>query len=67
MPNKPSVFLSLTPMIPTSGGLSGALKFYKDELGVSVLWQSDTGAGSGREFHMIPPSGVCFQFYARNE
>ena len=107
-------------MIPTGGSLTAALKFYKDELGFSVLWQSGTGAGiyrdsvsfnlvennnrewienssysigvsdldalydefrsstarvgplevkawGRREFHMIVPSGVCFQFYARNE
>jgi hypothetical protein len=36
-------------MIPTGGGLSDALKFYKDELGFSVSWQSDTGAGIGRD------------------
>jgi uncharacterized glyoxalase superfamily protein PhnB len=120
MPNKPSIFLSITPMIPTGGSLADAVRFYKDELGFSVLWRSDSGAGISRdsvsfnlvennnrewienssysigvsdldalyeefrkstarvgplevkswgrrEFHMIVPSGVCFQFYARNE
>jgi uncharacterized glyoxalase superfamily protein PhnB len=120
MQKKPSAFLSVTPMIPTGGSLAGALKFYQDELGFSVLWQADTGAGISRdsvslnlvennnrewienssysigvsdlealyeefrgssarigplevkawgrrEFHMIVPSGVCFQFYARSE
>jgi uncharacterized glyoxalase superfamily protein PhnB len=119
MPNKP-IFLSITPMIPTGGSLADALKFYKEQLGFSISWQSDTGAGISRdsvsfnlvennnrdwienssysigvsdldalyeefrgtsarvgplevkswgrrEFHMIVPSGVCFQFYARNE
>ncbi|HXN18097.1 MAG TPA: hypothetical protein VN875_07195 [Candidatus Binatus sp.] len=120
MPNKPSIFLAVTPMIPTGGSRSDALKYYKDELGFSILWQSDSGAGISRdsvcfnlvennnrewienssysigvsdldalyeefrgssarvgplelkawgrrEFHMIVPSGVCFQFYAGDE
>src|SRR6202034_581336 len=120
MPDKSSAFLFVTPMIPTGDSLADALKFYKDEMGFSVLWQSESGAaiirdsvsfnlvennnrewienssysigvsnldalyeefrGSSarvgplevkawgrREFHMIVPSGVCFQFYARNE
>jgi len=120
MADKPVVFLSVTPMIPTGGSLADALKFYKEQLGFSILWQSDTGAGISRdsvsfnlvennnrewienssysigvsdldaiyeefrgssarvgplevkswgrrEFHMIVPSGICFQFYALNE
>jgi uncharacterized glyoxalase superfamily protein PhnB len=119
MSTKSAIFLSVTPMIPTGGSLADALKFYKEELGFSVLWQSDTGAGISRdsvsfnlvennnrewienssysigvsdldalyqefrgstarvgpleakswgrrEFHMIVPSGVCFQFHARS-
>ena len=120
MPNKSSAFLSVTPMIPSGGSLADALRFYNDELGFSILWQADNGAGitrdsvsfnlvennnrewienssysigvsdldalyeefrkssarvgplevkawGRREFHMIVPSGVCFQFYARSK
>jgi hypothetical protein len=49
MSSKSAIFLSVTPMIPTGGSLADALKFYKEELGFSVLRQSDTGAGISRD------------------
>jgi hypothetical protein len=42
-------FLSVTPMIPTGGTLAEALKFYTEQMGFSVSWQSDTGAGIVRD------------------
>jgi|SRR6266849_2059635 len=40
-----STFLSITPMIATGGSLADALKFYKEQLGFSVLWESGEMAG----------------------
>lgn len=113
-----ATLLSVTPMIPTGGSLSDALKFHTDQLGFSVAWQAGSMASivrddvsfllvenndrqwaenasfsfgvsnldalyeeyrgiaarvgplemkswGRREFHMIVPSGVCFQFYDR--
>jgi hypothetical protein len=115
---RPSL-LSVTPMIPTGGTLAEALKFYTKQMGFSVSWAGDSGAGivrdnvsfnlvvnnnrewsenssysigvsdldglyaeyrgiaagvgplevkswGRREFHMIVPSGVRFQFYGLN-
>jgi hypothetical protein len=115
-----AALLSVTPMIPTGGTLAEALKFYKEQMGFSVLWEAGGGAGIGRdeirfnvienddrhwaenasfsievsnldalyqeyrgiaarvgpletkswgrrEFHMIVPSGVCLQFYGRED
>jgi hypothetical protein len=42
-------FLAVTPMIPTGGTLAEALKFYTEQMGFSVLWQGDTGAGIVRD------------------
>jgi hypothetical protein len=42
-------FLSVTPMIPTGGTLAEALKFYTEQMGFSVSWQGDTGAGIVRD------------------
>jgi hypothetical protein len=41
--------LSITPMIPTIGSLADALKFFKDEMGFSVLWEGGAMAGIGRD------------------
>jgi hypothetical protein len=113
-------FLSITPLIPTGGSLADSLKFYKEQMGFSELWQAGGMAGIGRdevcfnlvendnqqwaenasfsigvsdldalyedyrgiaarvgplemkawgrrEFHMIVPSGVCLQFYSRED
>jgi hypothetical protein len=38
---------SITPMIPTIGSLADALKFFKDEMGFSVLWEGGGMAGIG--------------------
>jgi hypothetical protein len=120
MPAEPSVFLSVTPLIPTGGNLTDALKFYQEEMGFSISWQAPNMAGikqgavcfnlvandnrqwaenasfsigvsnldqlyeeyrdipsrvgplemkawGRREFHVIVPSGVCFQFYGQIE
>lgn len=42
-------FLSNTPMIPTGGSLADALKFFTEQMGFSILWQSDGGAGIRRD------------------
>lgn len=36
-------------MIPTRGSLADALKFYREQLGFSVLWEADGMAGIGRD------------------
>jgi hypothetical protein len=40
---------SVTPMIPTGGGLADALAFYVGRLGFAVVWQSETMAGIARD------------------
>lgn len=40
---------SLTPMIPSGGGLAEALAFYVDHLGFSVTWQGSGMAGIQRD------------------
>jgi hypothetical protein len=45
---RPSL-LSVTPMIPTGGTLAEALKFYTEQMGFSVAWAGDTGAGIVRD------------------
>jgi hypothetical protein len=42
-------FLSVTPMIPTGGTLAEALKFYTEQMGFSISWKGDTGAGIVRD------------------
>ena len=42
-------FLSNTPMIPTGGRLADALKFFTEQMGFSVLWQSGNIAGIRRD------------------
>jgi len=44
-----TTFLSITPMIPTGGSLADALKFYKEQMGFSVLWETGGMAGIGRD------------------
>jgi catechol 2,3-dioxygenase-like lactoylglutathione lyase family enzyme len=111
-------FLSVTPLIPTGTSIEESVDFYTQQMGFTVLWQGENGAGirrgdvdfnlvqnnnkewinncsvsigvddldalyneykdiaakvgplemkgwGRREFHMIVPSGVCFQFYQR--
>ncbi len=43
-----SELLSITPMIPTGGKLADALKFFTEQMGFSVVWQSPNGAGIRR-------------------
>ena len=43
------VLLSVTPMIPTGGSLKAALQFYKEQMGFSVVWEGDHGAGIYRD------------------
>ncbi len=42
------MFRSVTPMIPTGGSLAEAIAFYTDQLGFTLVWQSDGMAGIGR-------------------
>lgn len=44
----PSELISVTPTIPTGGKLADALKFFTQQMGFSVLWQSANGAGIRR-------------------
>src|ERR1700734_582205 len=52
-------FLSVTPMIPTGGTLAEALKFYTEQMGFSVSWAGDGGAGIVRD-------NVAFNLVANN-
>lgn len=36
-------------MIPSGGSIGEALKFYTEQMGFSVTWQSETGAGIARD------------------
>ena len=109
---------SVTPLLPAGKNLAAALRFYVDQLGFSIQWQSGNSAGISRdaiaftliesdnqnwlentslsigvsdldalyneyrtvaaparvgpletkpwgrrEFHLIEPAGVCFQFF----
>jgi hypothetical protein len=47
--NARASLLSVTPMIPTGGTLAEALKFYTEQMGFSVSWSGDTGAGIVRD------------------
>ena len=42
-------FHTVTPMIPTGGSLADALKFYTEQMGFRIDWQSDGGTGSSRD------------------
>ena len=42
-------FHSVTAMIPIGGPLADAVAFYRDSLGFTVEWQSDTMAGLRRD------------------
>jgi catechol 2,3-dioxygenase-like lactoylglutathione lyase family enzyme len=42
-------FHTVTPMIPTGGSLAEALKFYTEQMGFRIDWQSDGGAGISRD------------------
>jgi hypothetical protein len=51
-----STLLSITPMIPTGTSLREALEFYTREMGFTVTWQSENGAGIRRgrvEFNLV--------------
>ncbi|HEY3989037.1 MAG TPA: hypothetical protein VGM02_07050, partial [Acidobacteriaceae bacterium] len=48
MPSRPPDFLSVTPMIPTGSPLVEALKFYTEQMGFSVQWTAEHGAGIAR-------------------
>lgn len=43
----------ITPMIPTTGSMVDALKFFKDEMGFSVLWEGGGMAGIGRDSNLV--------------
>ena len=111
-------FLSVTPLIPTGTSIEEAVDFYTQQMGFTLIWQSNNMAGirrgtvelnliesknrewidnssvsigvddldalyteykdiaarvgpvemkswGRREFHMIVPWGICFQFYQR--
>jgi len=49
MTSKKSVLSSVTPMIPTGGSLAQAVAFYTEQLGFSVVWQTDEMAGIRRD------------------
>ncbi len=42
-------FCSVSPLVPTGGSLADALTFYRDQLGFSVRWQDENGAGIARD------------------
>ena len=49
-------FLSITPMISTGVSLGEALDFYTREMGFTITWQSENGAGIRRgkvEFNLV--------------
>jgi hypothetical protein len=48
VPSRPPDFLSVTPMIPTGSPLVEALKFYTEQMGFSVQWTAEHGAGIAR-------------------
>src|ERR1700733_13155809 len=48
-PNARPAFLAVTPMIATGGSLAEALEFYSEQMGFSVSWAGDTGAGIVRD------------------
>ena len=111
-----SAFHSIAPLVPAGPSLLEALAFYTEQMGFTIVWQSDTMAGIARnnivlnlvendnrawgdnasfsigvsdlealyeeygqivaqvgpletkawgrrEFHLITPAGVAFQFY----
>ena len=43
-----AALLSITPMIPTGGGLAEALKFYTEQMGFSLSWEAGGIAGIRR-------------------
>ena len=44
-----ATFSSVTPMIPAGASVADAVAFYRDQLGFSVLWQAEGGAGIARD------------------
>jgi hypothetical protein len=49
MPSQKPELLSVTPMIPAGGSLVDALRFYREEMGFTVTWQAEGGAGIRRD------------------
>ena len=49
MPGQHPALLSITPMIPAGGALAVALKFYKEQMGFSVDWETGDMAGIRRD------------------
>jgi hypothetical protein len=43
------VLRSITPLLPSGGPLAEAVRFYKDQMGFSVLWESGSMAGIARD------------------
>ena len=41
--------VEITPMIPAGGSLETALVFYTEQMGFSIVWQSDSMAGIRRD------------------
>ena len=51
-----AIFRSVTPLIPSGGGLAEAVAFYTDHMGFSVVWQDAGMAGirrDGIEFNLV--------------
>lgn len=59
MPDSKPALLSMTPMIPTGGSLADALAFFTGQLGFSVTWQGNGGAGIARD-------GISFNLVENN-
>ncbi len=56
MHSEKAAWLSITPLIPTGGSLEDALKFYREQMGFSVVWEGGGGAGIARDgisFHLV--------------
>jgi hypothetical protein len=49
MNSSTSVFRSVTPLLPAGESLSEALRFFRESLGFSIVWQSESMAGVSRD------------------
>ncbi|MBV8073082.1 MAG: hypothetical protein JO270_24500 [Acidobacteriaceae bacterium] len=66
MPPARAAFFSVTPLLPAGPSLQDALGFYRDHLGFSVVWRSDSMAGVARDaisFNLIESTN---EEWARN-
>ena len=45
---QPPTFLSVAPLIPSGGPIADSLRFFTQDMGFAVLWQSGNGAGIRR-------------------